>query len=373
MTPDPRPTARPGDRTRNRLLAAAAAILVILALRLSRPVTMPLALGLTMAALAWPIQRRLSRHAPGWVGVLAAVLALVLGLLALLAALGWSADELVDRGGRYQDRVAERRAQAAAVAGRFGVDLPAAGGGSGQGGDAEGGGPSPASRFGRALYESLGSLGLALGFAALALAEVDAVRARVRRRLAPDTARRALDVASEVTGAVRRYFAVKTFTSLLTGAATALYALAVGLDLAALWGLLAFLLEYVPSIGSLIAVVPPTVFAFLQFEGVARPLAIGAGLGALQLVLGNFVDPKIEGHRMSVSPLVVLLSIVFWAWVWGPFGALLGVPMTVALTILAHHFPGTRWAWAVLTEESRSERAERGQPEARPAERRASG
>jgi predicted PurR-regulated permease PerM len=174
----------------------------------------------------------------------------------------------------------------------------------------------------------------------------------MRARFSPGTADRALEMGAEVSDAVRRYFAVKTLTSLITGVATGLFTLAVGLDLSAIWGLLAFLLEYVPSVGSMIAVVPPALFAFLQFDGFARPLAITGGLIALQLVLGNYVDPKIEGRRMSVSPLVVLLSIVFWAWVWGPFGALLGVPITVTLTILARHFGGMRWAWALFTEES---------------------
>jgi AI-2 transport protein TqsA len=351
------------DRTRNRLLAAVAAVLMLFALRATQSVTMPLALGLSFAVLVWPLQRWVERRTARWVGLLAAILALVLAIGAIFALLGWSANALVDRSRQYQPRITVLRQQAAALGARFGIEVPGARSDAPDGArEIEGaakqdtGQSGFAQRVGAALYESLADLGLALGFAALALAEVHAVRKRIRSRLAPDTAEKLLSVATEVTDAVRRYFVVKSATSAITGVATALFTFAVGLDLAAVWGMLAFLLEYVPSIGSLIAVIPPSIFALLQFEGFTKPLLVAGGLGALQLVLGNFVDPKIEGSYMSVSPLVVLFSIVFWAWVWGPFGALLGVPLTVALTIVAKHFEGTRWAWALLTERERGER-----------------
>lgn len=373
------------SRTLARLLAVAVAILVMFALRATRAVTLPLAMGIAFAILAWPVQKWVAARAPRALGILAAVLSMLLVIGGIFALLGWSGSMLVDRAKKDEARITALRARVAALGARVGIQVPggasggaqggtqggatssARGGGSGGGDSASatggsaggsGGGSSggTATRLGGALFGTLTSLALAVGFAALALAELDAMRKRVRARLSPESAEQLLETGGEIAGAVRHYFGAKTATSLLTGTCTGLFTLAVGLDLAWIWGMLAFLLEYVPSVGSLIAVVPPTIFAFIQFDGITKPLAIAGGLTVLQLILGNFVDPKLEGRFMSVSPLVVLLSIVFWAWVWGPLGALLGVPITVAITIAARRSPGMRWLWAVLTEQDKDER-----------------
>src|SRR5688500_13783704 len=348
----PDTSARTSHTMRDRLLAVTAAILLLFVLRASREVTMPLALGLTFAVLAWPIQHRVSRRAPGWAGLLAAVLVIVLAVGGVLALLAWSSNLLVSRVQDERAKIGELRGRVSAVATRVGMasGAPApsdSASGNEGGGGAQGG---MAQRVAGAILGSLTSLGLAIGFAALSLAELGAVRARVRSRFEQATADRLLGITGEVTCAVRRYFVVKSLTSFIAGVSTGLIALAFGLDLAAVWALMAFLLEYVPSVGSIIAVVPPALWAFVQFDGVAKPAAIAGALFAMQLVLGNYVDPKIEGRYMSLSPLVVLFSIIFWAWVWGPFGALLGVPITVTLTIVARHFRGSWWAWALLTE-----------------------
>jgi predicted PurR-regulated permease PerM len=118
------------------------------------------------------------------------------------------------------------------------------------------------------------------------------------------------------------------------------------------WGFLAFLLEYVPTIGSLLAVVPPTLMAVAQAAGdgggFGRVGLVFAAFGALQITLGNVIDPKLEGRLMALSPLGVLVAIVFWGWLWGAIGALLAVPLTVALAIAARHVPGMRGVATVL-------------------------
>jgi predicted PurR-regulated permease PerM len=211
-------------------------------------------------------------------------------------------------------------------------------------------GVSLAKRVATAAYSALGLVVLIIAFALLGLLEVRDFRAKVRGRLDARRADALLDVGGQIADAFRRYFLVKTLTSAITGAASALLALAVGLDFAFVWGLTAFLLEYVPTLGSIAAVIPPSVFAFLQFEGLAKPLAVFLGFAVLQVTLGNIVDPRIEGRYMSLSPVVVLFSIVLWAWMWGPVGALLGVPLTVAIVIACDHFEETRWISALLTD-----------------------
>jgi predicted PurR-regulated permease PerM len=209
------------------------------------------------------------------------------------------------------------------------------------------------------LVEGLGGLLLALAFCALGLAEAGAARRRLVRAV-PDRATPAvLHAVDEAVAAFRRYAWVKTLTSAITGATTALAALALGLPLAWVWGFLTFLFEYVPSVGSVLAVIPPTLMA-LADGGPARAAVTFAVIGTLQMILGNIVDPKLEGRFMDVSPFVVLLAIVVWGWLWGPVGALLAVPMTVATVIACRHTPGARGIATLLADESDAARADAG-------------
>jgi predicted PurR-regulated permease PerM len=154
-------------------------------------------------------------------------------------------------------------------------------------------------------------------------------------------ARRALQIIDETAPIFRRYVWVKTLTSAITGAATWLIALGFGLPLAWVWGFLAFLFEYVPTIGSLLAIIPPTLMALAE-GGPSRAGTVLLVIGTAQVLLGNVLDPRLEGRLMSVSPFGVLLSILFWGWLWGAVGALLAVPLTVAVVIACRHIPGAR-------------------------------
>lgn len=347
--------------SRRTLIGVVAALLALALLRYTKPVTLPIAGGLVLAALAWPIKHHLSRVLPRGLALLAAVLAVVLVLLGLAGALGWASADIGKRLLERRDRIEQLRGQVEAAAGRFGISMSSGPRRATTGAGAEpatpteeeaaaGRAPAPGERVMRAFTTGLPLIALAVGFCALALAETRTARERVRRRLGAASAERTLAIASEVAEQLRRYFVVKSLTSAITGAVTGAIALAFGLDFALVWGLLAFLLEYVPTIGSLLAVIPPALYAATQFDGLARPAALAGTLTVAQLFLGNYVDPRIEGKLLSLSPLVVLASIVLWAWVWGPAGALLGVPMTIALTTVARHFADTRWLWAVLTE-----------------------
>ena len=340
-------TTTTSSRVSVRLIALATVLAALFMLREARPVMLPLVTGLVIAMLAWPVQHRLERAgAPHWLALLTTVLVVILVLLALLAALGWSAVSVGEQMMRRQARLAAFEQQASALASRVGLELPRAGGGQSS---------DLAKRIATYLYTGAGYLALAVGFAALALAELRATRRKVRQRFSDPRAERLLGISAEVAADVRRYFAVKSLTSGIAGASTGLLALVVGLDFAPIWAFAAFLLEYVPTIGSLAAVVPPSLYALLQFEGLAKPMGILAAFTVMQVVLGNYVDPRIEGKLLSLSPLIVLFSIVFWAWLWGAPGSLLGVPLTVAAVAITRHFDGTKWIWSLLTEPSEDE------------------
>jgi predicted PurR-regulated permease PerM len=121
----------------------------------------------------------------------------------------------------------------------------------------------------------------------------------------------------------------------------------IGVDYALLWGLIAFLLNYVPNIGSIIAAIPAVLLALVQLGPVHAALVAGLYL-IINVVMGNAVEPRLMGKSLGLSTLVVFLSLVFWGWVLGPVGMLLSVPLTMIMKIALEVNPSTRWLAIIL-------------------------
>jgi predicted PurR-regulated permease PerM len=160
-----------------------------------------------------------------------------------------------------------------------------------------------------------------------------------------------LSQVKKITDAVNNYLAIKTVVSLGTGVIVAIWVWALGIDFPVIWGLLAFLLNFIPNLGSIIAAVPPALLGYIQF-GIGRTLLVAAGYGVVNLVFGNVVEPKLMGRKLGLSTLVVFLSLVFWGWVWGPVGMLLSVPMTMVVKIVLESSPSTHWISVLLDSEA---------------------
>ncbi|WP_318376880.1 AI-2E family transporter [Enterobacter sp.] len=126
---------------------------------------------------------------------------------------------------------------------------------------------------------------------------------------------------------VSHYLALKTLISLWTGAIIWLGLMLLGVQFALMWGVLAFLLNYVPNIGSVISAIPPMIQAFL-FNGFYEFMMVGILFLVVHMVLGNMVEPRMMGHRLGMSTMVVFLSLLIWGWLLGPVGMLLSVPLT---------------------------------------------
>ena len=133
---------------------------------------------------------------------------------------------------------------------------------------------------------------------------------------------------------VRQYLLAKTLISLGTGLLTTIILLLFGVDFAVFWGFLAFVLNYIPNFGSLIAEIFPVLMAFLQFDSIVTPLVILVVLVAMQATIGNVVEPKVMAFSLDLSPLVVLVALIFWGWLWGLVGMIIAVPMTAILKII---------------------------------------
>ncbi len=150
-----------------------------------------------------------------------------------------------------------------------------------------------------------------------------------------------------IVNEVQIYLGVKTVVSAMTGLVAWSFLVILGIDFAMLWGLLTFLLNYVPNIGSVIAAVPPTLLALAQF-GLAEAIFVLAAYVAINQFFGSFLEPYLMGQRLRLAPLAVLVSVVVWGWIWGPVGALLSVPITMVIKIGLENSAEFRWVAQLL-------------------------
>ena len=153
---------------------------------------------------------------------------------------------------------------------------------------------------------------------------------------------------TKITREVLEYLAIKTLVSIATGLCIGLWAWVLGLDFPVLLGLVGFVLNYVPTIGSIIAAVPAVLLALIQFDGLGQPLLVASGYVVVNVAFGNLLEPHLLGRRLGLSTLVVILSLIFWAWVWGPVGALLAVPLTMIVKIMLENTHDLRWIAVLL-------------------------
>ncbi len=149
------------------------------------------------------------------------------------------------------------------------------------------------------------------------------------------------------TEGVNRYLGIKTLLSLLTGVLVAVMLWVLGVDYPLLWGLLSFLLNFVPAIGSTLAAVPAVLLALIQLGPLVAGIAT-AGFMVINVAIDNGLAPRITGRELDLSPLVVLLSLIFWGWVLGPVGMLLSIPLTIMVKIALENDSGTSWLGAML-------------------------
>lgn len=147
-----------------------------------------------------------------------------------------------------------------------------------------------------------------------------------------------------------RYLGIKTLVSIVTGLFAGLLTWSVGLDFPLLWAMLAFLLNYVPTIGSIIAAVPAVLLALVQI-GPGAASATALGFIGINVVFGNLVEPRLMGYGVGISPLVVFVGLIAWGWIFGPVGMLLSVPLTMTLKIALQSDERTRWVAILLGSE----------------------
>jgi AI-2 transport protein TqsA len=198
-------------------------------------------------------------------------------------------------------------------------------------------------------FTFLGNLMWVLLFMVFFLAEREAFAQRLVRILGDDRAAPVLETMIRVNQSVQQYLGLKTMISLLTGASVTVVLWLFGVDFALLWGTLVFIMNFIPTIGSIIATVPPIAVTLFQYGTISKTLMVAALLIVIQVIVGNIIEPKVMGRGLNLSPLVVLLALMFWGWVWGIPGMLLSVPLTAVIRIAMEQFDSTRTVAALIS------------------------
>ncbi|OQX83420.1 hypothetical protein B6D60_10520 [candidate division KSB1 bacterium 4484_87] len=158
-------------------------------------------------------------------------------------------------------------------------------------------------------------------------------------------------IMANINDGVQKYFFAKTLISLGTGLCAAVVLLIFGVDFAWIWGLLAFLFNFIPNIGSIIATIPPILVAIFQYGGFFPAVWVAALLIGIQLTWGNIVEPSVMGKSLNMSPLVVIISLIFWGFVWGPIGMILAVPISSTIQIVCRNIDPLKPIAILIAEE----------------------
>lgn len=166
---------------------------------------------------------------------------------------------------------------------------------------------------------------------------------KIEQAFDPRRAARVISIMNAISAQIRRYLTVQFLISSVTGLLIWAVLTLLGVDFAITWGALAFLLNFIPTIGSIIASIPPILLALVQFYPRYWPAVVTAlAVFAVQQVMGSLVSPKMMGDRLNLSPVVVLISLLFWGWLWGPVGAILSVPIASAVKIFCENIEPLR-------------------------------
>lgn len=152
---------------------------------------------------------------------------------------------------------------------------------------------------------------------------------------------------------IQKYISIKMFTSSLTGLLSYIFLRIVEVDFAGVWGLLIFLLNFIPTIGSIIATIFPAMIALAQSDGYTLFILVLIGIGILQICIGNILEPRLMGSSFNLSPIVILLNLGLWQYIWGVTGMFLCVPILIICTIILSHFPQTRSIAIILSSDGR--------------------
>lgn len=191
-------------------------------------------------------------------------------------------------------------------------------------------------------FNFVSQMAVVLVYLVFLLAEHSGFRRRMDAAFGGERGGRIMAVVDKINASIAQYIAVKTLMSLLTGGLTVVILLLLDVDFAVLWGIIAFLLNFIPYLGSLIATLLPALLALVDSDSPWRGLATLVALAIVQNGIGYIVEPRVAGNRLNLSPLIILLALAFGGAIWGIIGMILAVPITVAIKAVLENLEDTR-------------------------------
>jgi AI-2 transport protein TqsA len=335
----------PGARL---LFILACLVVVVYGLRYASAILLPSALALFLAVLSLPVMMWLRhRSVPSWLAILIPVVMniAVVGLLVLVAS--QSVSQFQTRLGFYaRELQAIQSSWFQAIEARTGVIL----------GDyvtMELIDPSAVVDFARGAVgraaQFVGTALMVFLIMAFMLSEATVFPEKFHFIMGPGDSKEGR--LTKVVTEVQTYLGIKTVVSLATGLVLGAWAWVLGLDFPVLLGLVAFLFNYIPTVGSILAAIPAVLLSLILVGTPGHALLVTLGYVVVNTLFGNILEPSLMGRRLGLSTLVVILSLLFWGWAWGPLGALLSVPLTVIVKIWLENTPDLRWV-AILLDKS---------------------
>jgi len=336
-------TAR--QRTIGGLMTFAAIIIIIAAIRSAADLIVPFLLALSIAILCLPpltwMQRR---HIPTVLAVAILVVLIVAGFIGVGFIIGNSISNFVNDLPSYQNRLQGLLENSLALVHRLGWDISAAN-------LSQHLNPERAFAFVTQFFRSLGRV-LGDGFLIVLtvlflLFEASVLPGKLKLMPEASSDHRSVSVFTSFVDSMQRYVFLKTVLSIGLGILVSLVLWGLGVRYPLLWGLLAFLLNFVPNIGAFLSAIPPILLALLQ-GGWPLFWYTGSVLFVIHFVTGNIIEPVLMGERLGLSTLVVFVSLILWGWVLGPVGMLLSVPLTMIIRIGLETSPQTRWMAVLL-------------------------
>lgn len=353
--------SKQGPSNWTRFMVVAACFVVLVAgMRVAAPILVPFLLSVFIVIICTPFLFWLQKKGvPDALAVLSILVGVIALFLVLAALVGASLNDFTRALPEYQRRLAGETAGLITWLRGYGVEI------SGQMAS-DFFDPAKVMKLTAQMLSGL-SGALANGFLILLTVVFIMLEASGFPRkltLALDNPDQTLSGFSQFTDSVNRYIGIKTIFSLITGILILMWLKILGVNHAILWGLLAFLLNYVPNIGSIIAAIPAVLLALVQL-GISAALLTAAGYAVVNIVVGSVLEPRYMGKGLGLSTLVVFLSLVFWGWALGMVGMLLSVPLTMIFKIALQSSSETRWI-AVLLGSSPQATAEIPPAEERP-------
>jgi predicted PurR-regulated permease PerM len=329
-----------------RLITVAAIFVVIAGVRAAEPILKPILLALFLAIIISPVLRALQdKGVPTYLGIafVTVVCCSAVGLVGMI--IGNSIGDFISRLPSYLEDVLEISGQWIAVISRtFKVDIPADAVLQSVDADAVTTVITNSLLAAKGIFkQSMQSL-IVVVLTVFMLIDSRRLPQQMEAAFGDSTAYEHFRAA---TANIGRYMLIKTIASFATGLLITLYLKMLGVDYYMLWGLLAFLLNFIPAIGSIIAAVPAIIVALVQLGGPSAA-AVAAGFLAVNVAIGNILEPRFTAAGLGLSVTAVLVSLLFWGWVLGPVGMFLSAPLTMAFKVSMETREDTRWLGVLL-------------------------